>query len=378
VTRDISHPHWGNPPWSIHFQPTRTAMPAETDFAVIGAGFSGLCAASWLRRFAPEKSVVVCESDSIGAGASGHTGGIALAETAAGDLPGLGDVLAGFESILEELEVDCDLALPGVYEIGRSGGLPDSPIDWSDSGQLRAVKQVPGGMIDPGKMVSGLARAAEKCGARIFENTAVQEVEFAADSVRLRFSSGELRARKVLLAINGMSTELSDLAHRGQSKFTLAVATEPLAAEQLDSLGLASEKPFYTIDFPYLWGRMLRTRGVIFGCGLVHMDDWRELANLHITKGQPAELIARLESRVRSLHPALQNVQFTNRWGGPILIANEWRPVFARHPRSPNAVVLGAFSGHGVAQSVYLGRWAAEALCSRKSLPNWNQPEVSA
>jgi glycine/D-amino acid oxidase-like deaminating enzyme len=377
MKRAVSHPRWGNSPWSLDFQPAKASIPAEADFAVVGGGFSGLSAAAWLRRFAPDKTVVLFESAAIGAGSSGHTGGMVLAETAAGDLPGLGDVLAGFSSILKELAVDCDLALPGVYEIGRSGGLPDSPISWSDSGMVRAVKQVPGGMIDPGKMVSGLARAAEMNGARIFENVPVEEIEFA-DPVCLRFPGGQLRARKVLVATNGMSLELSDLAGRGQTKFTLAVATEPLAAAQLKSLGLASEKPFYTIDFPYLWGRILPTGGVVFGGGLVHMNDWRELATLDVGSGKSAELIARLESRVRALHPALQNVRFANRWGGPILIANEWRPVFARHPRSPHTVVLGAFSGHGVAQSVYLGRWAAEVLCGNRSLPNWNLAEESA
>ncbi len=377
MKRAVSHPRWGNSPWSIDFQPAKASIPAEADFAVVGGGFSGLSAAAWLRRFAPDKTVVLFESAAIGAGSSGHTGGMVLAETAAGDLPGLGDVLAGFSSILKELAVDCDLTLPGVYEIGRSGGLPDSPISWSDSGMVRAVKQVPGGMIDPGKMVSGLARAAEKNGAQIFENVPVEEIEFA-DPVCLRFPGGQLRARKVLVATNGMSLELSDLAGRGQTKFTLAVATEPLAAAQLKSLGLASEKPFYTIDFPYLWGRILPTGGVVFGGGLVHMNDWRELATLDVGSGKSAELIARLESRVRALHPALQNVRFANRWGGPILIANEWRPVFARHPRSPHTVVLGAFSGHGVAQSVYLGRWAAEVLCGNRSLPDWNLAEESA
>ena len=377
MTRAVSHPRWGNPPWSIDFQPAQTPIPAEVDFAIVGGGFSGLSAAAWLRRFAPDKTVAVFESAWIGAGSSGHTGGMVLAETAAGDLPGLGDVLAGFTSILNELAVDCDLALPGVYEIGRSAGLHHSPISWSDSGTVRAVKQVPGGMVDPGKMVSGLARSAEKSGAQIFENVSVDKIEFT-DPVCLHFPGGQIRARKVLLATNGMSLELSDLARRGQTKFTLAVATEPLDTLQLESLGLDSERPFYTIDFPYLWGRILRTEGIVFGGGLVHLNDWRELASLDVKSGQSAELISRLEGRVRALHPVLQNVRFTNRWGGPILIANEWRPVFAQHPRSPNAVVLGAFSGHGVAQSVYLGRWAAEFLTGKRSLPDWNQAEESA
>ena len=371
MKRAISHPRWGNPPWSTDFQPAQAPVPAEADFAVVGGGFSGLSAAAWLRKFEPGKTVVLFESGSIGAGSSGHTGGMVLAETAAGDLPGLGDVLAGFSSILKELAVECDLALPGVYEIGRSAGLHNSPISWSDSGSLRAVKKVPGGMINPGKMVSGLARAAEKCGVQIVENVSVDGIEFA-DPVRLQFHGGQLRAHKVLLTTNAMSLELSGLGNHGQAKFTLAIATEPLDVVQLESLGLASEMPFYTIDLPYLWGRILRTEGVVFGGGLVHLSDWRELAIVDVEKGEAAKLIARLETRVRALHPVLQNVRFTNRWGGPILFANEWRPVFAQHPRSPHTVVLGAFSGHGVAQSVYLGRWAAEALSGRKSLPNWN------
>src|SRR5579872_5242843 len=233
MKRPPSHPLWGNPPWSIDFQLRKSPMPAEADFAVIGGGFSGLSAAAWLRRLAPDKTVVLFESELIGAGSSGHTGGMALAETAAGDLPGLGDVLAGFRSINHELEIDCDLHLPGVYEIGRSGGLHDSPICWSDSGSLRAVKQVPGGSIDPGKMLSGLARAAENAGAIILENVNVDAVEFA-DRIRLEYAGGELLARKVLFATNAMSLELSGLAQSSQPKFTLAVATEPLDTVQLE------------------------------------------------------------------------------------------------------------------------------------------------
>jgi glycine/D-amino acid oxidase-like deaminating enzyme len=300
-----------------------------------------------------------------------------LAETAAGDLPGLGDVLSGFSATLKDLAVDCDLALPGVWEVGRSGTLPDSPISWTDSGSLRAIRQVLGGSIDPGKLVSGLGRSAAGSGVQIFENATVEDIAFE-EPIRLHVEKKQIKAKTVLLATNAMSLELSDLSGRAQPKFTLALATEPLNSAQLEDLGLSSGKPFYTIDFPYLWGRLLRTGGIVFGSGLVHLTDWRELAELDIATGQAAELMTRLEHRVRGLHPVLKNVRFTNRWGGPILIADGWRPVFARHPRSARTIVLGGYSGHGVALSVYLGHWAAEALGGRRTLPDWDSAEESA
>lgn len=366
----VNADRWGNKPWTVDFRPSRRSLPDEVDFAVVGGGFSGLSTAAWLRKLEPGKTVAVFESGSIGAGSSGHTGGMALGETAAGDLPGLGDVLAGFSSGLKELEVECDLTLPGVWEIGRSGSLPNSPISWTDSGNVRAVKEVPGGSIDPGKLVSGLARSAERSSAMIFENTPVEHIAFA-ERLRLQAPGGEILAGKVLLATNAMSLELSDMAGNAQPKFTLALATEPLTTAQHKDLGLDSGKPFYTTDFPYLWGRMLRTGGIVFGSGLVHVGDWREFAQVDIETDQAAELMKRLEVRVHGLHPVLKDVRITHRWGGPMLIANAWRPVFSRHAKSPNVFVLGAFSGHGVALSGYLGHWAAEVMCGRRELPHW-------
>jgi glycine/D-amino acid oxidase-like deaminating enzyme len=371
MPRSTLNSKWGIPPWQIDFHPAGDPIPAHVDFAVVGGGFTGLSAAASLRRLAPGKSVALFESYSIGAASSGHTGGMTLTETAVGDLPGLGDVLAGFSATLTDLSVGCDLKLPGVWEVARSGALPDSPISWNDSGVLRAVKQVPGGTIDPGRLVSGLARSAQAAGARIFENAAVENIEFT-QPLRLHVSGATVHAEAVLLATNAMSLELNGLADSAQPKFTLAIATEPLPPIQLDDLGLSSGKPFYTVDFPYLWGRLLPNGGIVFGCGLVHLNDWRELMDLDIAVGEAAKLIGRLERRVRGLHPALRNIQFTNRWGGPILIPTGWRPVFAYHPMSRNVIVLGGYSGHGVALSVYLGQWAAEALCGRRELPEWN------
>ena len=362
--------NWGTPPWEIDFQSTPRAIPEAVDFAIVGGGFTGLSAAALLARLAPEKSVALFEAETFGFGASGHTGGMVLAETAAGDLPNLGDVLAEYQEILQQLEISCDLTLPGVWEVARRNSPTPSPISWSDSGEVRIVKEVPGGTVDPGKVVSGLARAAELKGAQLFENARVEDVHFE-NPLRLSVGDKSLLAQKILFATNAQSLELSALEEKGEANFTLAVATEILTTKQLDVLGFASGKPFYTQDMPYLWGRLLHNNQLIFGSGLVHTEDWRELTILDISRGEAAERMANLERRVRGLHPLLEKISFTHRWGGPILIAEDMVPVFAHHPRSANAIVLGAFSGHGVALSVYLGRWAAQVLLGQRELPAW-------
>jgi glycine/D-amino acid oxidase-like deaminating enzyme len=363
---------WGEPPWRIDFHPSQRLIPEQVDVAIVGGGFSGLAAAAWLRRIAPEKSVAVFEAQSIGSGASGRTGGMVLAETAAGDLPGLGDVLAAFSATLRELEIDCDLQLPGAFEIGRSNHLRNSPIAWQDSGDLRATSELPGGTIDPGKLVSGLARAADNSGALIIENAPVQEIRHA-DLLRMRVREREVCASRAIIATNAFSLELSALAKCTEPKLTLVVATAPLKPADLEVLGLASGRSFYTIDLPYLWGRIFHTGGVIFGGGIIEVNNWRDLEAIDISNGKAAEIIAKVERRVRNLHPALHSVGFSHWWGGPVLFGRNWagKPIFEAHPTLPNTITLGAYSGQGVALSVYLGRWAAEATLGRKALPAW-------
>src|SRR5271169_3502933 len=99
---------WGHRPWTVDFRAAQCKLPATVDFAVVGGGFTGLTAAAWLKKLVPKESIVLLEASTIGAGSSGYTGGVALAESAAGDLSGLGDVLAGYQRIIRELQVDGD------------------------------------------------------------------------------------------------------------------------------------------------------------------------------------------------------------------------------------------------------------------------------
>lgn len=402
--------HWGKTPWTITFRGGIKRLPAAVDFAVVGGGFTGLAAAAWLKRKAPGKSVLLLEAGRLGNGASGRTGGMALAASAAGDLPGLGDVLRGYRKILRDLRVDGDVRLPGVWEIGRGEWsmegkrirpLKDSPIDWSDSGRVRAVGQVPGGSVNPGKVLSGLARAAQNGGVTIAEEAEVVGLEFS-QPLRLRVRcrrngrmvESSVLAGKILLATNAGGLHVTEKSFRGarpEPKLTFAIATAPLTKRQREAIGMRSGRPFYTVDIPYLWGRPLRNGGMVFGSGLVPGFAerlrrngkrgealWGGLEKVDVRRGAAAHRLRELERRVRGLHPALENIRVTHRWGGPILLTRNFVPVFRHDSRSGKVIVLGGFSGHGVAQSVYLGVRAAECLLGRARVPGWNEERAKA
>jgi glycine/D-amino acid oxidase-like deaminating enzyme len=395
----------------IDFHARRESLPDRADVVIVGGGFTGLTAAAMLKRRAPEKTVVLFEAESIGNGASGRTGGIVLAESAAGDLPGLGDVLKGYRQILTKLRVKADFTLPGVWELARGPrsmegklvhAMKNSPIEWNDVGTLRAVAKVAGGAVNPGKVVSGLARAGAIAGVQIVEHVAVESIEFR-EPLRLRVhrlnrqkvERQTVSAERVLIATNAGSVDLAGSLFAGREpaepKLTFALATTRITKQQLAAIGMKSKRPFYTVDLPYLWGRMLPDGRLIFGSGLVpgfgeslRMESrkkkaakfnprklWKGLEKIDLRKGEAAQRLASLEQRVRGLHPALVKTRITHRWGGPILLTNGFMPVFRKHPKSDRVIVAGGYSGHGVALSVYLGNWAAEHLLGRRELPNW-------
>jgi glycine/D-amino acid oxidase-like deaminating enzyme len=341
---------------------------------VVGAGLTGLACAIALRRRGVE--VAVLEARSVGAGASGRSGGIVLEDTAAGPLDGVGDCIALLESTVRDLGIECDLS-PGIetgWELAhrsRERGAP-SPPGWSDEGgRLEVVETVPARTLDPAALVAGLARAFVDEGGTLVEGVQVRAIETRdGPTIRVILPEGGVRASHVVLGLNGYARSVLGELAPVRAALTLAVCTVPLGDTALETIGLARGNPFYTVDLPYLWGRPLPDGRVVFGGGLAFDPD-DDLSRIDVDADDAGATLDRLEARVRGLQPALSDVSFERRWGGPIAFRRDRRPVLARLAGAPRVLVCGGYAGHGIALALRVADVAAGAIVDGRALPTW-------
>jgi glycine/D-amino acid oxidase-like deaminating enzyme len=373
-----SHP-WGEPVWSfpIPVPPSPLTDGLRLDVAIVGAGFTGLATAHYVQQHAPELQVAVFEAQQVGAGASGRTGGLVLEDTAIGPLPGLDNCIATLADLVRTQAIACDLQVGHCWEIGRHRGLPTSPMRWNDHGTLRVVRVIPGGAFDPRKFLAGLAGRIQQAGGQIFEHAPVtgMDVEKAGD-VRLTVAGKTVRAARVVFATNPFCLPLLGLDGWADGVHTIAVATEPLADSLFDTIGWASRTPFYTLDTPYLWGRVTADGCMVIGAGLTGRS---QVEQARVDAPDAVPLFDSLVQRIRGLHPALHQVRITHRWMGPLCFTEDGKPVISSTDDTHRVLLATGYRGHGVALSVRVGKLLAEVLAGRSSLPAWSyRPVLSA
>src|SRR5579862_6351800 len=194
-----------------------STLPDSVDVAVIGSGFTGLSAARTLARGGA--TVAVLEAETIGWGASSRNGGMVLT----GLKLGVNKLISMYgrertqrmyaasvasmdcvEQLIGEEGIECNFSRCGHLEVACKQKHFDDyarqveVIAREFNHQLRIVPRGElqseigsaiyyGGMVDevsaglnPARYVAGLASAAAKAGATIFEQTKVEKIERAA------------------------------------------------------------------------------------------------------------------------------------------------------------------------------------------------------
>jgi len=219
----------------------------------------------------------------------------------------------------------------------------------------------------------GIAQAATKHGAIIHEQSPVTRIALTAE-LCVKIGGERFRPKHIVVATNAWINATLPEAPSLHSSLTFACVTEPLDAVSLAAIGLDEGIPFYTSDLPYLWGRTIRDGRVIFGAGLVFGQP-AELEAIDVRAGSSSEVLDRLRTRVRGLHPALREARFESAWAGPIAFADGAIPLLGSHPMNPRVLVSGGYAGHGVALSVRVGELLALAIGKNLPLPKWGSLE---
>jgi glycine/D-amino acid oxidase-like deaminating enzyme len=365
------------------------ALPELVDVAVIGAGFTGLSAARALGK--RSASVAVLESETIGWGASSRNGGMVLTglklganklisaygrETArrlyAASLASIDCV----EQIVREEEIDCDFSRCGHLEVACKQKHFDDyarqveVIAREFNHQLRVVAKSElageigsqiyyGGMVDkvsgglnPARYVAGLARAAERAGAGIFEKARVQEIERDAlqgmRGWRIATSRGSLWAKDVLVATSGYTGAATPYL---QSKIipigSYIIATEVLSEDLARELSPRNRMIYDSKNYLYYY-RLTPDRRMLFGGRAAFFPENQR------TIRQSADILRR---GMVGVYPQLRDVNVDYVWGGTLDFAFDIMP----HAGQAAGLYFAlGYAGHGVAMATYQGQKMAE------------------
>lgn len=241
----------------------------DVDLAIVGGGFSGLSTA--LHTAEKGISVAVLEAEIIAWGATGRNAGFVVPNFAKRDPhdiiaqlgPERGERLVGFAAgsadlvfdLIKRHAIECDAVQSGWIQPAHSPpalqktrsrveqwarrGRPTVALDRPAVEELTGVRGYLGGWMDrsggvlnPVEYARGLADAAEKAGARIFEHTRVASIDHLGDGWALKTASGSVRAGKVLVATNAYGGPLDRALRRTYFPLKIfQIATAPLPRE---------------------------------------------------------------------------------------------------------------------------------------------------
>lgn len=378
------------------------AGETDCDVAVVGAGFTGLWAAYYLLRADPALRVVVLEKETVGFGASGRNGGWASALFPASTakvaaLPGSSDdgsrrLFAAMRATLDEMAavteregIDCDFHKGGTIAFARSksqlararqevtaaraDGFSEADLrllsaqEATDqaraSGVLGATYTPHCARIHPAKLARGLARAVERLGGTIHEQTTALSI---APSL-VTTDRGRVKASAIIRATEGFTPALQGLRRAVVPVYSLIVATEPLPAAVWDEVGLMDSPTFTDHRHLIIYGQRTADDRVVFG-GRGAPYHFGSAIRPQFDANE--RVFADLRRTLVELFPAIDGAAFTHAWGGPLGITRDWMASVGYDVRT-GLGWAGGYVGDGVSTTNLAGRTLADLVTGRDS-----------
>lgn len=373
----------------------------DVDLVVIGGGFTGLWAALLALEEQPGRQVLVLEGHRIGWAASGRNGGFCAASLTHGLSNGLDrwpdempTLLRLGRQNLEEIAqtvdrygIDCGFERTGELDVavdpwqldglreeheqGRRAGLS---LQLLDAAATRAMVNSPtylGGvydpdgvaMVDPARLVWGLADVVERLGGRVHERTRVHELLDLGDRVLVRTGAGAVRARQVVLGTNVFPSPVKRYRPYVVPVWDHVLVTEPLSPEQRSAVGWAGRQGVGDSGNQFHYYRLTADDRLLFGGYDALYYFGNDMSGRRARSSRTEAVLA--EHLVRTF-PPLAGIGVTHAWGGAIDTCTRFC-AFWGTSHGGKVVAVQGYTGLGVGATRFGAQVCLDLLAGREN-----------
>jgi glycine/D-amino acid oxidase-like deaminating enzyme len=379
----------------------RAPLPGDidADVAIVGAGYTGLWTAYYLKALDPRLRIVLIEREIAGFGASGRNGGwcsalfhptssgiarrygfdaaVAMRRAMHGSVEEVGRVAAaedldiqytrGGTISLARNDAQLARARAQVEEERRLTGAIEQLrlLDRDEAERVACGTRVLGGIytphtaaLHPLRLVRGLARCVESRGVSIFERTSATQMRPRA----LVTNRGTVHAEVVVRAAEGYTAGLHGQHRRLVPLYSLMIATEPLPPEAWAEIGLSRRETFDDLRHMRIYGQRTADDRLAFGGrGAPYHFGSRTRAEFD----RDARVHSLLRDTLVDLFPVVADYRVTHRWGGALGVPRDWHASVGFDEASGLAWA-GGYVGDGVATSNLAGRTLAQLITGQR------------
>ncbi|MGQ7296577.1 NAD(P)/FAD-dependent oxidoreductase [Quadrisphaera sp. KR29] len=391
-----------------------SSAPLECDVAVVGAGFTGLWTAYYLKRADPSLRVVVLEQRFAGYGASGRNGGWLTNEITggvegyrAGHGPAAVDAfqLAADGAVAEVVRVaeaegiDADVHLGGEHTVARGpaqlarlralhasmAARAGTDAVWLDAEEAHARIGVAGtraavwhphcARVHPAKLVRGLAEAVERLGVEVYEGTRVTEVSPGLARTLVDGVPGRVRARVVVRATEGYTADIPALHRDWLPMNSSVVVTAPLPAPVWDAIGWGGRATLGDAAHVYAYAQRTADDRIALGGRGVPYTWGSSTARTTADGRTPARTVEGLRRVLEDFFPVLRQLTPDGRapvehaWSGVLAVPRDWQASVGLERAADGTALAwaGGYVGTGVTAANLAGRTLRDLVLGERT-----------